>query len=126
MASQIPSSLRIWFKVHFWVDMLFAIPLLIFPEWTLDLLMLSAESTVAARLVGAALIGIGGNSLLMNAAGREYYLTMLRLKMLWSGAAIIGLGLEAIANPSPSVVSLLGIFVGFTGLWHFYHAKLIS
>ena len=29
---QVPGSLRVWFVIHFAVDMLFAIPLLFFPE----------------------------------------------------------------------------------------------
>ena len=121
----IPSSLRSWFVIHFVADMIFAIPLLFAPEWTLDLLQLGAESTVAARLVGAALIGIGGNSLLMRHEGVETYLSMLNLKILWSGAAILGLALEFIQSYRPMIGFILLIFVAFSIVWNFYRYRLM-
>lgn len=30
--NKVPRSLRIWFIIHFWIDIFFAIPLLLIPE----------------------------------------------------------------------------------------------
>ena len=120
----VPTSLQTWFLIHFLVDMVFAIPLLISPEWTLGLFGLEGESMISARLVGAALIGIGGNSLLMNKQGKEHFLAMLNLKILWSGAAIVALALELAQGGSPTLWIVLAIFFGFALLWNVYAVRL--
>lgn len=124
MPQHIPRSLRTWFKIHFIVDLLVAIPLLFFPEWTLIFLSLPGENILAARLVGAALIGIGGNSLLMNKAGYDAYMVMLKLKIVWSSAALVALILEITRNPAPTVLIIFMIFLLFSLLWNSYHYRL--
>jgi len=121
---KVPRSLQTWFKIHFLADMLFGLPLLFAPLWTLELFGLSAGASVTARLVGAALIGIGGNSLLMNKKSIHHYKAMLDLKVLWSGAAIIALSLELYHSPSPQIWAIWGIFIGFSLVWNVYRARL--
>lgn len=73
----VPGSLRVWFVIHFAVDMLFAIPLLFFPEFLLPLLGWKVVDPITSRLVGAALLGIGGESLLGRNASKEVFLPCL-------------------------------------------------
>ncbi len=114
---KIPKSLRTWFLIHFIVDVIFAIPLLFFPEWTLGLFGLKTIETVTPRLVGAALIGIGGTSYFTK---EKDFSIMLTLKILWSLSAILGL-LLAIYSGAPSLVWVIaGIFALFSGIWIYY------
>ncbi len=90
---QVPSSLRVWFVIHFAVDMLFAIPLLFFPEILMPLLGWKVVDPITSRLVGAALLGIGGESLLSRKASRDVFTAMLNLKIIWAIGAVVGIGL---------------------------------
>jgi len=99
MAAQIPTSLRRWFVIHFVADMLFGLPLLFAPAWTLQLMGFAVGNLYTARLVGAALIGIGGTSLLVKNKGIQTYQAMLTLKILWSLSAIVGLFLSLLEQP---------------------------
>jgi len=87
----IPTSLRRWFLLHFVIDIIFAVPLMIAPAWTLGLLHFTSVETLTARLVAAALMGIGTTSLLMHKGGIESFNTMLNLKIIWSIAAMTGI-----------------------------------
>lgn len=120
----ITKSLRTWFVIHFFVDMLFALPLMFSPEWTLNLIGLNPADTLAPRIVGAALIAIGGNSLLMANKKLEHYQTMLNLKVIWSSGAILAIILEIAQKPKPVLWPLLGTFIFFTFVWHWYRIKL--
>ncbi len=91
ISSMLPRGLRTWFIIHFIIDMLFAIPLMFFPHWFLTLLGIQIGDPLLPRLVGAALIGIGGTSFLIRNRGIESYRTLLSLKILWSIAAIVGI-----------------------------------
>ena len=120
----VPDSLRHWFVIHFVVDMIVGLPLLLFPEWILEGLGFLAVEQVSARLVGAALVGIGGVSLWVRGESREVYRALLRLKLIWSGSAIVGLGL-AIMRGAPMITGMfLGIFLGFFLLWMYYYRML--
>ena len=70
-SDKVPGSLRLWFVVHFAVDLVFALPLLLIPEWLMPLLGWSCVDPITSRLVGAALMGIGGASLLERKASAE-------------------------------------------------------
>lgn len=121
---QVPGSLRIWFVIHFAVDMLFAIPLLFFPEILLPLLGWKVVDPITSRLVGAALLGIGGESLLGRNASKEVFLAMLNLKILWAAGAVIGIALGIAAGGPPLAWALLVIFTLFLGVWGYYRNKL--
>ena len=91
-------NLKIWFKIHFIVDLLVAIPLIFFTSWTLQLFGFIAENLVIARLLGAGLLGIGGASLFTKT--KDQFEVMLVLKIVWSVSAILVLlwGIITIEN----------------------------
>lgn len=118
----IQKSLRAWFVIHFVADMIFGLPLLFMPAQTLALFGFETAETLTARLVGAALIGIGGNSLFMRKKGKEEFKTMLTLKIIWSSAAIIAIVLSIIEKMLPALWAFLSIFIIFNGVWT-YHLR---
>lgn len=120
----VPASLRRWFVVHFAADVVFAVPLILAPVATLRTLGWSTIDPVAARLVGAALAGIGIQSLLGRNESAEAFRAMLGLKCIWSGAAILGLVLSLWEGAPPLTWALLGVFVGFTIVWNYYRVRL--
>lgn len=115
--NEVPKNLRTWFIVHFAADIAFAIPLMFFPVQFLQLFGWTAVDPVSARLVAAALIGIGVESLLGRNAGIASFRTMLRLKSLWSGSAIIGLTISIIEGAAKGAWLFLAIFLAFFALW---------
>lgn len=114
-------SLRVWFKIHFLVDILFAIPLFLFPIWTLGLFGIVSEP-VLARLIGAALVGIGGVSYLTKT--KQEFKILLKLKVLWSSAAIVALVWSVIEGASSLIWVLVVVFVLFFGVWWYYLKRL--
>ncbi len=118
--NNIPVSLRFWFVIHFVVDIIFAVPLIFFPVVFLKFFGFQEIGPFTARLVGAALVGIGGASFLLKDKSRETYQGMLTLKILWSGAAIVGISLSIAEGGPVSQWLFLLIFVSFSGLWIFY------
>ncbi len=122
--SPIPNSLRRWFVLHFAVDMLLGVPLLLAPEWLLPKLGWLFIDPVATRLVGAALMGIGVESLLGRNAGAETLRAMLNLKIIWAGSAIFGLAMGWYKGGPPATGLFLVVFIAFFGLWVYYRRKL--
>ena len=118
-AKSVPPALKTWFVVHCIVDLVFAVPLFIFPEKFLALLGWPFFDPLTVRLVAAALFGIGLESYLGRNGGVERYRSMLRLKIIWSGAATLGILIAMFSLPEPPVVGwlLAVIFAGFNGLW---------
>ena len=121
---QVPGSLRVWFVIHFAVDMLFAIPLLFFPEILLPLLGWKVVDPITSRLVGAALLGIGGESLMGRNASKEVFLAMLNLKILWAAGAVLGIALGIAAGGPPLAWALLVIFTVFLRIWVNYQISM--
>ena len=113
----IPAALRIWFVVHAVVDLVAALPLLVVPETVLRALGWTCVDPAATRLVGAALLAIGGQSFLMRNAGVEAYRTMLGLKVIWSLAAAGALLAAIGAGAPPAAWAFLSIFIVFAGVW---------
>jgi hypothetical protein len=122
----VPRSLRIWFLIHFIVDMVFALPLLINPYWVFHLFGFSSVEPLTARLVGAALIGIGGASFFIYKKGIEAFNALLTLKILWSIAAIIAIAISIIEGGPQSEWLFLAIFVLFSAIWIYYKRILLS
>jgi hypothetical protein len=120
----VPPALRRWFVFHFFADIVFAVPLIVAPRATLELFGWTAIDPVTARLVGAALVGIGTQSLLGRRESLDAYRAMLGLKCLWSGAAVFGLALSIAQGAPPFTWVVLAIFVGFTSVWNYYRIKL--
>ena len=114
---EVPSALRKWFVFHFWADYVFAVPLMLAPEWFMGLLGWECVDPVASRLVAAALFGIGGESLLGRNGDAESFRTMLRMKVIWSSSATVGIGLGMFSGAPPAGWLFFGIFLGFNLLW---------
>jgi hypothetical protein len=121
----VPRSLRAWFVVHFVADIAFAVPLLLMPEAFGAALGYDGVDPLTARLVGAALVGIGVESLLGRNATRASFVTMLRLKVLWSSTATIGTA-ATVATTGGSLVAwfVLGTFAVFCAVWTCYFLLL--
>lgn len=121
--TDIPRSLKGWFIVHFIADTLFAVPLFIAPVFLLGLLNWQSIDPLMARMVAAALFGIGIESLLCIKLGKDAFIAMLNLKIIWSFAAITGfiIGLTQGLFGHPAVgFGLLLIFVLFNILWIYW------
>jgi len=121
----VPKGLRTWFVIHFAVDIVFGVPLLLVPDWILPLLGWSAVDPITSRLVGAALLGIGGASLLERNAGREVFRAMLGLKIIWATAALVAIALGILAGGPPVAWVFLAIFVVFLVVWIRYRRVLV-
>lgn len=121
---EVPLGLRRWFVVHFIADLAFAVPLMLAPSWTLGLLGWGCVDSTSARLIAAALFAIGTESLLMRNASVDRFRTMLRLKCLWSGAALAALALSIAEGAPVFVWVILVIFGAFGALWQFYRVQL--
>jgi hypothetical protein len=120
----IPKGLATWFVVHFVVDMLFAVPLMVAPHALLGALGWRSVDPVAARLVAAALMGIGIQSWIGRHEGSKAFAAMLNLKIIWSLSACIGL-VWSLAQGAPAAVWLvLGLFAPFSFLWIYYRVRL--
>ena len=119
----VPSTLRTWFVVHFVADYLFAIPLLIAPIATLELFGWESIDPISARLVGAALVAIGGESLLGRNGSLKSFQTMLRMKVIWSATAVLGILASMLQGGPPLGWGALAVFVGFNGVWTYYYLK---
>lgn len=122
--NKVPKSLRIWFVIHFVIDLIFAIPLIIFPTKFLTFLGWTTIDNFSARLVGAALLGIGGISLLKNKAGLETYHALLTLKIIWSLTALLGILLTMLEKPTKIGWLIYGIFAIFSLVWINYKISL--
>ncbi|HXH30881.1 MAG TPA: hypothetical protein VNJ01_08720 [Bacteriovoracaceae bacterium] len=106
------------------MDVIFAIPLLLFPVQILTYFGWEVIDPLTTRLVGAALIGIGVESFLGRNAGMESFQGMLRLKILWSLSANIGIAVS-IAEGAPKIAWLFQIvFILFSILWIYYKFQL--
>lgn len=126
-SSHIPSSLRAAFVLHCIVDCIFAVPLFLFPEYFLTMIDWNTVDPVAARLVAAALFGIGIESYLGRNSGVEAFRGMLNLKVIWSLAAVTGIGwslAEGVHDGAVWLWILLAIFVIFNGVWFYWRIRV--
>ena len=124
---EVPTILRVFFMIHFVVDIVFAIPLFIFPVRFLTSLGWTIVDPVTARLVAAALFGIGVESLIGSRGTNDSFTSMLNLKIIWSLFAVCGL-VVSIAELSWQVPvflwAILGMFVAFNVLWVYWRIRL--
>jgi hypothetical protein len=117
-------SLRRWFVVHFWADILFAVPLFFAPVWFLGLLGWPAVDPIATRLVAAALFGIGIQSLLGRSEDAATFRALLNLKIIWSSAATLGIVWSQLEGGPPLGWAFAAIFAAFNALWVRYRLAL--
>lgn len=123
----VPNSLRTWFVIHFIIDIAIAIPLMFAPVFLLKQFGWETVDPVTARLVAAALFGIGIESYLGRNAGIEAYQGMLNLKIIWSLAAVIGLCLSLFQGSTQALAviwALVLVFAGFNLVWAYWRKQL--
>ncbi|MCJ7772199.1 MAG: hypothetical protein MUP22_03580 [Desulfobacterales bacterium] len=121
----VSKGLRFWFVVHFILDVIFAIPLLLFPVETLQFFGWTQIDPLATRLVGAALMGIGTESFLGRNASVDSFRAMLNLKIIWSLSAVFGITLSMIQGGAPLFGWVfLAIFGSFSILWISYRLRV--
>jgi hypothetical protein len=123
---EVPAALRTWFVVHFWADILVAVPLFVAPAWLLGGLGWHAVDPATARLVAAALFGIGIQSLLGRREGVATYHAMLGLKVIWSGTATLGLLWFQLDGGPPAGWGFVAIFAGFHAVWLYWRRRLAN
>lgn len=122
----VPEALRRAFVIHFAVDLIFAVPLMLLPERLLGFIGWSSIDPVAARLVAAALFAIGIESYLGRDGGTEAYAGMLNLKIIWSLAAVLALALGLLGGSGPAwaLWALLVVFGAFNLLWVYWRLRI--
>lgn len=127
LTAQVPRALRSWFVIHFIVDLLFALPLMFNPKWMLTVVGWETIDPFTARLVAAALFGIGIESFLGRDAGAEAFRNTLNLKIIWSLSAAAGISLTLIegthGRPWFAWV-ILAVFFVFNLLWIYWRRQL--
>jgi len=120
----IPKSLKTWFVIHFLLDIIFGLPLLLIPTAAANFLGFEIIQTLPLRLVGAALIGIGSTSIIKRDANIDSYKSLLTLKIIWSFSAIIGILLSILESPLLIFWGMLTIFVIFNVVWVYYYLRI--
>ncbi|HUS65477.1 MAG TPA: hypothetical protein VMZ28_13090 [Kofleriaceae bacterium] len=110
--------------IHFWADVVVAVPLFVAPGWFLGLFGWGAVDPASARLVAAALFGIGVQSLLGRDESVDTYRAMLQLKIIWSGAATAGLVWSQLGGGPPLAWLFVAVFGGFHALWIYWRVAL--
>lgn len=122
---ELPCGLRTWFVVHFVADLVFAIPLFVAPTEFLSLFGWTTCDPASSRLVAAALFGIGIESWLGRDSAPETFRAMLNLKVIWSGAATLGLVVSSRTGELPWGGWLFVLIFGaFHVLWAYYRLRL--
>jgi hypothetical protein len=120
----VKKSLKVFFVIHFVMDYLFAIPLMVIPRDFLYFLGWEVVDPLSARLVAAALFGIGGMSLMHVNEGIAAYKSMLNLKILWSISAILGIFVSIVQGAPIVAWGILAIFIIFSCIWIYYRVSL--
>lgn len=119
-----PPALRTWFVVHFVADLVFAVPLFAAPRAFLGLLGWSCVDPIASRLVAAALLGIGIQSLLGRNESTETFRAMLNLKIIWSASATVGLVWSQLDGGPPLGWMFVAVFGSFNVVWTYFRWRL--
>lgn len=123
----VPKNLKRWFAIHFIADMVIGLPLLLAPRFLLGLFGWETESVFAFRIVGAALMGIGWESLLGRDEGQEHFRGMLRLKLIWSSCAVFGMSWGILGGEAPPIGWIfVAVFALFFAVWAYYARELRS
>ncbi len=120
----VPRSLRIWFIVHCIADVASAVPLFVAPRAVLGWLGWNQVDPISTRLVAAALLAIGIESYLARNASIEVFRGMLRLKVIWSATAAIGLLWSQLTGGPPAGWGVFAIFGTFHAVWLVYWLRL--
>ena len=127
MDNKAPKALSIWFIIHFIIDISLALPLFFFPEQTLELFGWENIDVIMARVVAAALFGIGIESLIGRKASLDGFKNMLNLKIIWSFTASVGIGWSMIAGAQGRPLMgwlVLATFMVFHFIWWYWRIRV--
>ena len=109
---------------HFAVDWLVAVPLFVAPYPLRRFFGWHGVDPIATRLFAAALMAIGGQSLLGGNGTVSEFRAMLNLKLIWAAAAAVALGIGVLTG-GPALAWLgLAVFVGFFGVWLYWRIRI--
>ncbi len=119
-----PSALRRWFVFYFAVDWAVGVPLLVAPEILLRFFSWHEIDPIATRLFAAALLAIGGQSLLGRNGSVNEFRAMLNPKLIWAAAAVIALCIGVLSG-GPALTWLgIAVFVGFFRVWLYWRIRI--
>jgi hypothetical protein len=79
---------------------------------------------VTSRIVAAALVGIGTQSLRDRKSSIESFKSLLELKILWSSTAAAGLLWSALSSGPAMAWGFFGVFVVFNALWTYWRVRV--
>jgi hypothetical protein len=122
-----PKALSTWFVIHFIVDILFATPLMFFPEASLGFFGWNSVDPYTARIVSAALFAIGIESWLSRHASLGTLRNLLSLKVMWSLAATLGIALSLLSGAQGRPLMawvIFAIFLAFHVLWVYWLGQI--
>jgi hypothetical protein len=124
LVAMVPANLRRWFVIHFWADVLAALPLFLAPRQVLSWFGWVEVDPIATRLVAAALFGIGIESYLGRNADVHAFRGMLNLKVIWSAIAVLGVLWSQLEGGPAAAWAVLVIFLTFHVVWLRYRLQL--
>ncbi len=119
----VPPALKTWFIIHFVADYLAAVPLMIAPEQVLAMLQWGTVDPIATRIVASAFLAIGGVSLIERNASLDVYRVMLKLKLIWSVSAMVGVLIATKGQFALGSTVVFLVFLGFFSVWVYYFRK---
>ncbi len=123
----VPNALKKWFVLHFVIDIIVALPLMLMPVTVLEVLGWENIDPIATRLFAAALFAIGIKSYIGRNLNIAVYDAMLNLKIIWSTFAIVGLvssTMQGIEQDNPFVWLGILVFLLFNILWIYWKLRL--
>jgi len=129
MSEEVPKALSVWFVIHFIVDMFVAVPLFFFPERSLELLGWETIDPLLTRVAAAAFFAIEIESLIGRRASLDGFGNMLNLKLIWSLAAVIGIGWALLSGAQGAPLTgwlVLATFVIFHFVWLYWRLRVRS
>lgn len=123
---EVPQNLKKWFVAHCIIDLLFAIPLFLFPATFLGFVGWEYFDPMTTRLVAAALFGIGLESYLCRNGNHDQFKGMLRLKIIWSAFATLGILITMFSIEAKPLIGwlLAAVFLSFNLMWVYWWRKL--
>ncbi len=103
-----------------------ALPLFLAPRWYLEQFGWTVIDPATARLVAAALLGIGVQSFVGRNESRDAFRAMLQVKVIWSFFALVGLVWFQIEGGPPAGWAFVAVFAGFHLVWQYWRARLAT
>jgi hypothetical protein len=104
--------------------MVFALPLILFPDQILTYLSWEPIDPFMSRLVGAALMGIGFGGFVNRNVSVEAYVVMLNMKIIWSISAVMLILITMISGGPVFGWFILFLFMIFAVVWIRYRVQL--